>query len=284
MATPEKSDSKKTEQTKKVTQANTPFTFVLPTKPTKAELVDPEVFVIFGKPKIGKTTLVAQIPNCLVLNFEDKKQTADGMIMYIDSLRMLEEVCKEIQKQGKPYRYGAIDTTTRLEEMCIEEAERLYMKTPAGKASWIKKDEATGKMLSSCGKAKYGNILFLPNGSGYQYLRQAFSKYEKMLQKTFDRVIFISHVKDVNITKDGAEFTSSDLNLIGKNKHSLSASAHAIAFLTRIGKKSYLNFQPGDDVLAGCKIKRLDGQEILIGEMDEKDKLTTYWEKVYQEL
>ena len=150
-----------------------------------------------------------------------------------------------------------------------------------GKESWIKKDEATGRLLPTCGKSKYTSILFLPNGSGYQYLRQAFKQITKMIEECADNIIYIAHVKETNILKEGAELTSHDVNLIGKNKQSISAEAQAIAYMTRIGKANYLCFLPSDDVLAGCKIKRLEGKEILISEYDEKDNLVSHWDQIY---
>jgi len=255
--------------------------FILPQKPTKSKLVNPSPLLVFGKPKIGKTTTIAALENCLVINFEDKVQSADGMIVYVETLAELAKLLKQIIAEKCPYKYIAVDTLTKLEELCVSEAERLYMKTPMGKESWIKLNDDTKKMLPTCGKAKYGNILFLPNGSGYQYLRSAFKSITDLIEKAAPNIIYIAHVKETNILKDGVEFMSSDINLVGKNKQSISASAQAIAFMTRIGGKNYLCFQPGADILAGCKIKRLDGKEILISEQDEEYNLKTYWDKVY---
>lgn len=254
---------------------------ILPTKPTKSKLVNPSPLLVFGKPKIGKTTSIAALDNCLVINLEDKIQTADGMVMYVPTFADLKKVLAKIKQAGKPYKYIAIDTLTKLEDLCILEAERLYMETPMGKDSWFKKDEATGKMLKTCGKYKYKSILFLPNGSGYQWLRQAFKNITKLIEECADNIIYIAHVKETNILKDGAELTSHDVNLIGKNKQSISAEAQAIAYMTRIGKANYLCFLPSDDVLAGCKIKRLEGKEILISEYDDDGNLKTNWNQIY---
>ena len=71
---------------------------ILPKKPTKAQLKNPSPLLIFGQPKIGKTTCIANLKNNLVLNFEDKVQSADGMVMYIDSLKKLKEVAQAIKK------------------------------------------------------------------------------------------------------------------------------------------------------------------------------------------
>lgn len=42
--------------------------FVLPTAPVKAVRQSPKNLIIFAKPKVGKTSLLAQLPNCLILD------------------------------------------------------------------------------------------------------------------------------------------------------------------------------------------------------------------------
>ena len=252
---------------------------ILPKAPTKSKLINPSPLLIFGVPKIGKTTSIAALENCLVINLEDPVQTADGMVVYAPTLTAFKAVLKAIVKEGKPYDYLAIDTLTKLEEFCIVRAEEIYSNSPMG-SGWIKNDDQ-GRLLKTSGKYKYKSILFLPNGSGYQYLRQAFEEITTQIKKCAPNIIYIAHVKQTNILKDGVEFSSSDINLVGKNKQSISAEAQAIAFMRRVGGKNYLCFQPSDDVLAGCKIKRLEGKELLISEYDENDNLVTYWDQVY---
>lgn len=255
--------------------------FILPTAPSKSKLINPSPLLVFGKPKIGKTTAIAALENNLVINLEDKVQTADGMVMFAKDLNVLRQILTKIKDAGKPYKYITIDTLTKLEEFCIPEAEKLYMKTPMG-STWIVRDPETKEINKKKSlKFKYGSILFLPNGSGYQYVRQAFQQLTTLIESCAENIIYIAHVKEVNILKDGLEFTSSDINLIGKNKQSISAAAQAIAYMTRVGGKNYLYFQPGDDILTGCKIKRLDGQEICISEYDAEGNLITHWDQIY---
>lgn len=140
--------------------------FVLPTKPTKSKLINPSPLLIFGKPKIGKTTAIAALESNFIINLEDKIQTADGMIMYAKDLTTLKQILSEVKKAGNPYKYLTIDTLTKLEEFCIPEAEKLYMKTPMG-SSWVIRDPETGEINKKKSlKYKYGSIIFLPNGSG----------------------------------------------------------------------------------------------------------------------
>lgn len=252
---------------------------ILPSKPVKSRLINPSPLLVFGPPKIGKTTSIAALENCLVINCEDPVQTADGMIMYAENLKAFKNILNAIIKAGCPYDYLAIDTITKLEEFCTVRAEEIYANSPVG-SGWIKRDEA-GKLLPSCGKMKYKSILFLPNGSGYQYLRQAFDEVITLIKKAAKHIIYIGHVKQANILKDGVEFTSQDINLVGKNKQAISADAQAIAYMRRVGGKNFLCFQPSDDVLAGCKVKRLEGKEVLISEYDEDGNLISHWDEIY---
>lgn len=253
----------------------------LPTKPVKAEMKNPLKLVVMGKPKIGKTTSVAALKDCLVVNFEDKVQTADGMIHYMTDLstKSLNDLGAEIEKMGRPYKYIALDTITKLEELLWKEAERLYMSTPTG-SNWIKKDK-DGKILPTCGKYKYKELIFLPNGSGYQFLTKVLNKVISKFEQFAEYIIFIAHVKDTMLMKDGVEFSSLDINLTGKNKGILAQMAHAIGYIERRGKQNYIQFKPSDDVLAGCKVKRLEGKEFLLSEYDEEGNLVTYWENIY---
>ena len=203
------------------------------------------------------------------------------MFLYAENYKKLNEILDAVIAAENPYEYICIDTMTALEQYCLPEAARLYSQTPMG-VNWIVKD-ADGKLdrkKSQC--VKYNNdITFLPNGSGYQYVRSAFAKITTKLKKCAKNVIYIAHVKEKNLTKDGVEFTSNDLNLLGKNKQALSADAQAIGYLSRIGDKNYISFQAGNDILAGCKVKRLADKEILISEYDEKGELITHWDQIY---
>lgn len=40
----------------------------LPLAPIKATVKSPKELIIFSKPKVGKTTLMSHLPNCLILD------------------------------------------------------------------------------------------------------------------------------------------------------------------------------------------------------------------------
>lgn len=261
-------------------------TIVLPTAPTKAVLLEPHRSIFMGMPKTGKTTATAMLPNALVINFEDEIQTTNGMFMYCDSIVKLKQILLAIKKAGNPYRFGIIDTVTKMEELAEVEAERLYRNTSMGK-NWYKEivDKKTGKKIldPDCGKANYGRILQLPNGSGYVYLTQAMKLLDKLIKSVFPTVIYLSHVKDTHLKNEqtGVETTSMDVNLTGKNKQIFSADAHAIGYFERIGNDLFLKFTPSTDLISGCKIDRLADRTIKICEKTEDGKFITHWDEIY---
>mgnify|MGYP003675338480 FL=1 len=138
----------------------------LPTDVIKASRKSPKNMIIYGAPKIGKTTSLSELEGCLIIDLEDGSDMVNALKVKANSLAELAEIGKAIISEGKPYKYIAIDTITQLEVWCEEDAKQLYRLTPMGKN--FDKDN---KGLS---------VLTLPNGAGYLYLRRAFIRRLKL--------------------------------------------------------------------------------------------------------
>jgi energy-coupling factor transporter ATP-binding protein EcfA2 len=241
----------------------------LPTGKVPAQALSPRNLIIFSKPKTGKTTLLSQLDNCLILDLEQGSMYLEAMKVEANSIADIKAVGKAIKEAGNPYDYVAVDTITALEEMCIPYAEELYMKTPMGKG-WL-----------TDGKLKYGTVIGLPNGAGYQYLREAFTKVVAYIQTWAPRVILVGHVKDTVLEKNGSDFNSLDLDLTGKLKRITASNSDSIGYLYRKGKKNILSFKTSDEVACGARPKHLSNQEIVLSEMDENGEVVTHWNKIY---
>ena len=97
------------------------------------------------------------------------------------------------------------------------------------------------------------------------------------------RVVFLAHVKDISLEKDGAEVSTRDIDLTGRLKRIVTSQSDAIGFLYR-GKpnENILSFLTTDDVTSGARSKHLSNAEILISTAHPKTKVvTSYWEKVF---
>ena len=218
----------------------------LPKQKVKATRKSPKNMVIYGPPKIGKTTALSQLDDCLIIDLEDGSDMVDALKVQVNDLSELTEVGKAIMKDGRPYKYIAIDTITKLEDWCEEDAKRIYMATPMGKNFEQKNPGAS--------------VLSLPNGAGYLYLRIAYKKWIDRLNKLADHVILVGHLKDKMLEKKGKEVAAKDLDLTGKIKSITCANADAIGYIYREDDETMVSFNSLDDVTAGSRCDHLKGQ------------------------
>ena len=230
---------------------------ILPTKPIKAILKNPKDLIIFSKPKAGKTSLFASLEDCLIIDTEEGSDYVDAMKVKVSNINDIRELGQAIIEAGNPYKFIAIDTITKLEELCIPYAEEIYSKTPMGK-NW-----------NTDGKKKYGNILGLPNGGGYFFLRQAFDKVIAYIKSLAPHIILSGHVKDTILEKNGIEVNALDLDLTGKLKRITASNSDAIGYLFRKGNQNILSFKTKDEVSSGARPEHLRGKDIVISELQD---------------
>jgi|TARA_R110002033_G_scaffold54768_5_gene103312 Cdc6-like AAA superfamily ATPase len=218
----------------------------LPTKKVKASRKSPKNMIIYGAPKIGKTTVLAQLDDCLIIDLEKGSDMLDALKVQANSLKELGEIGKEIFQQGKPYKYVAIDTISKLEEWCEEEGKQIYLKTPMGKSFETKNPGMS--------------ILSLPNGAGYLYLRMAYKRWMDRLNTLADHVILVGHLKDKMLEKKGKEVAVKDLDLTGKIKQITCANADAVGYIYREDDVTMISFDSLDDIVAGSRCEHLKGK------------------------
>ncbi len=250
----------------------------LPTQKVAATSKSPNNLIIFSKPKVGKTELCSFLDDALILDLEDGSDYVDAMKLKARTVQDIQAIGKKIIAANHPYKFIVVDTVTALETMCIPYAEILYSRKPMGK-SWFKK-KTDGTLDNASGKMQYGNILNLPNGAGYTYLREAMTKIVEYIKTLAPKVILLGHIKETMLDKNGAEFTSSDLDLTGKIKRILSSQSDAIGYLYRKKNTNILSFATNDSVSCGARPKHLRNGEITVSEMTEEG-LVTHWDKIY---
>lgn len=265
-------------QVDKKTEAPVEGGIILPLQKVKAASQSPKNMIIFSKPKVGKTSLLAELEDALIIDLEEGSDYVDAMKLKAKSVQDIQAIGKQIIAAGRPYKYIVLDTITALETICVPYAETLYSRKPMGK-TWFKKDQ-NGRLTKDSGKMQYGNILGLPNGAGYAYLREAMTKIVEYVKTLAPRVILVGHIKDTMLEKAGAEFTSSDLDLTGKIKRILSSQSDAIGYLYRKNNQNILSFATSDGIACGARPAHLRNQEIVVSEMKD-NVLTAHWDKIY---
>ena len=228
----------------------------LPKNKVKALRKSPKNLVLYGPPKIGKTTALSKLNDCLIIDLEDGSDMLEALKIKANNVKELSKIGKAIIDDGRPYKYIAIDTVTQLEVWCEAEAKILYQNTPMGK-NFDK--ENTGL-----------SVLSLPNGAGYLYLRMAYKRWLDKLNKLADHVILVGHLKDKVIEKKGKEVSSKDLDLTGKIRGITCANADAIGYVFREKEQTMISFDSAGDINAGSRCEHLKGQ---VMELD--------WDKIF---
>lgn len=237
--------------------------FTLPTEPIKASTLSPEVLIIFSQYKTGKTTLVADLPSNLIIDLEKGSNFVSALKVKVDTFQELKTLCEQIKQAGKPYRYITLDTVTALEDMCLPLALRLYQQTPMG-------------------KTYTGDILSLPQGAGYLYLRNAFEMMVNEVKGCAERIILLGHTKDKMVDKGGKEVAAKELQLTGRLSSITCAKADAIGYLYRDGNTCVITFETANELLCGARPNHLKNKSMIISEYNpETDKLKTYWERIF---
>ena len=239
------------------------MSIILPTKKVKVERFNPKRLIIYSKPKTGKTTAFAGLEDNLILDLENGADYVEALKIKINSLQDLLDTGKAIKEAGCPYKYVTIDTVTALEDMISPLAVKLYKQTSMG--------------------SKYDgtNVLTLPNGAGYLYLRQAFFQVLDFIDTLAPNIILSGHIKDKQVDDKGEMVMSANIDLTGKIKSLICANADAIGYMFRKGNQTILSFKTSEEVTCGARPEHLRNQEIVISEIVD-GKITTYWDKVYK--
>ena len=252
---------------------------ILPTQKINASRKNPRKIILFGKPKIGKSTALANLDNCLILDLEGgtdylnalkidiigeaRKQDVEPIVALKQVINSIKEA--NIANNGFVYKYGAIDTISILEEMVLPVAKKLYQKTPMGR------------------NFQGENVLELANGAGYQYTRAALWMVLDELEQCFETLVILAHLKDKYLEKEGKEMMERGIDLIGKSASILSANVDAIGYMYREDNKTIVNFTPSETVTCGSRCEHLKNQKVTLIESDDSGKLTVDWSKIFIE-
>lgn len=244
------------------------MSLILPKEKSTPKVNNPKFLILFGRPKAGKSTLMANLDNNLIIDLENGYQALSALVVQARTVNDFAEIAnalrEEIKKEGKfPYKYITIDNATRLEEMCLSYAVQLYRQTPMGKTY-----QGT-------------DIRTLPNGSGYMYLRQAVRKVIDMFRDLCESLILVAHVKEKMINKEGEELSEMSIDLTGKLGDILCGEADAIGYVYRKKNDTIISFEGGDNSIREARANHLRGKKIVVATSDENNNITVDMTKIF---
>lgn len=238
----------------------------LPLKKIPATLQDPKNLILYGIPKVGKTTLLSQLEDCLIIDTEEGSDYVDAIKVKVKNLDDIISLCKAIKNAGNPYKFAAVDTISTLEDIC----------TPLALKRYLKEDpEFTGDLLS------------IPYGKGYVLLKDAMLDVIATINKVVPNIILVGHVKDKSVAKvdSSGESVIKDINLMGKTPSILSAKSDAIGFITRnMEGDLIIDFVNNGSTIAGARPTHLAGKTLVVAEKQEDGSFIPHWERIYPSL
>lgn len=248
---------------------------------------NPNVHLIYSMPKGGKTTLVSQLPNHLILELEPGgADYVEARVQEINKPSEFDAVLAAIaESPEKVCDYLIVDTVTRLDEWSEIVGTYNYMKKPQGKKFNRESDAAEAKKILHT-DVRFETVHSLGQGYGYQYSRAVMIDwYDKLLElianKKVTYIILLAHVKDKLIeSRNGDSVEAIDVNLTGKVKSIYAARVDAIGHLYREGNKAFLSYDNEYKVVCGGRCPHLDGN-ILISEKLPDRTIKTFWENIY---
>lgn len=235
----------------------------LPKIATEPTEVNPKRLVIYSKPKTGKTVAYGGLENNLIIDLEKGSKFAKGLKIEVENLEQLKQVGEKIKQSNYPYKYVTIDTVTVLEDMVKVLALKNYMSTPIGK------------------NFKENDILKLPQGAGYYWLREAFFQVLDYIDTLAPHIILSGHLKDKQVDDNGQLVMAANIDLTGKIKSLICSQADAIGYMYRNGNKTILSFKAMDEITCGARPEHLKNKEILLAE-EVDGQYKTYWDKIYK--
>ena len=203
----------------------------------KAISQNPKTLLLYGAPKVGKTTALSQLNDCLILDTEGGANMIEGYVESVSNREELIKVLKEAQ-DGHDYKYVAIDTIDKI-------------------ATWAE--------TAVCVEENVSAVQDLAFGKGFGMVREKVLNTVKILKDIFPHVIIIGHRKWARAIVDSKAIVEPEsLDLTGKLKNMLMADCDAIGYVYRDEEKGNLmvTFQSNDALEAGSRSPHLKGKEL----------------------
>jgi len=249
----------------------------LPIKKEKANRVNPKQLLLYGNPKVGKSTALAALDNCLIIDVENGTNFLDALKINVLELAKKEEksplaVVKGIinlirahnkENGGFLYKFIAMDTVSELENIVLPLANNLYKNTSMGK-NWQGDD-----------------VTLLPNGAGFRFSRLALAMVINELEDICETLIIIGHMKDKLIGKAGEEMNERGLALTGQMARIVASKVDAVGYIYRKDNQTIVDFTATETMVCGGRCDHLVNKKVVLIESDDDNNIKVDWSEIF---
>lgn len=243
---------------------------VLPTEPHEPRK-NPKTMILFGKEKCGKSTALAKLKNCLIIDTEKGTELLKAVSLQVPSdvgpvgkMTWLRRVAEKLIEGGNKYDYVAIDTFSEVNEWAEWSGTYKYMNSAQGKSFNRVKDKhgtpIKGGDFIDPMSDDYQSVHTLPEGYGYRWSREEvldiYKRFEHVARKC---VIFVCHVEDKYVAaKDTTDLViPKQLALTGKVRDILPRKVDAIGYVYNEKGVLKVNFTGTEEKVGGTRAQHL---------------------------
>jgi hypothetical protein len=205
--------------------------------------LSPQRLFIYGKPKVGKTSAVAQLPKHLIIDTE-VKGSANGQLLggtsycegatsiVVESLNGLKACLQYLQDNPENHDFVILDTIDHIE-------------------AWVSD--------AICRSHAVKHIGDIPHGKGWSLMRSQVIAIVEQFARASKHIIIVGHQKDGH-EDEGVEVQK--INLTGKLKTHLCSIMDGVGHIYRVEDDLMIDFRTGVNTDAGCRVPTLAGQII----------------------
>ena len=207
---------------------------VLKVAKRKAVSQNPSTLLMYGPPKIGKTTMLSRLDKCLIIDTESGSNMVEGHILNANNRKELIEVLKQA-REGHEFKYIAIDTIDKV-------------------VQWA--EEAV------CQENSVQALADLPFGKGWGLARVKVMNTIHAFKDVCDHLIIVGHRKTAKAVVEGqATVEPESLDITGRLKNMIMSDSDAIGYVFRDeDEKLMISFKSDDALEAGSRSPHLRGK------------------------
>lgn len=206
---------------------------------------NPKILLMYGAPKVGKTTMLSKLEDCLIIDTEKGTHMLEAYVQEVNNREELIQTLKDAM-EGHEFKYIAIDTIDKVVE-------------------WAEK--------AVCEEYEVASIADLTFGKGYALAREKVMNTINAFRDCCEHLIIVGHRKVARAVVDGKALVEPEsLDITGKLKNLIMSDCDAIGYVLREDDKLMISFKADESIEAGSRCEHLRGQYI---EFD--------WNNIYKE-
>ena len=206
-------------------------------KKRKAISINPQLLLMYGAPKVGKSTMLSKLDDCLIVDTERGANMLEGYIENVNNRDELIELLMQLKdSKDVKYKYIALDTIDKV-------------------AEW-----AEQRVCEEEGVRSLSDLAF---GKGYGLMREKVSKTIEAFLGVTEHLIIVGHRKPAYAVTEGNPIVIPEsLDMTGKLKNIIMSRCDAIGYVFREEDSLKISFQSNDAIEAGSRCEHLKGKII----------------------